>query len=64
MRKTSSQIIAAVHDPAKGLHKAGVMDQVALRELDQLCLSPVEPLGPEPFKRIRVGTRRPDIAGN
>ncbi len=64
MRKTRSQIIAAVHDPAKGLHKAGVMDQVALRELDQLCLPPVEPLAPEPFKRIRVGTRRPDIAGN
>ena len=64
MRKTRSQIIAAVHDPAKGLQKAGVMDQVALRELHQLCLPPVEPLAPEPFKRIRVGTRRPDIAGN
>ena len=55
--------LAAVHDTAKGLHKAGVMDQVALRELDQLCLPPVEPLAPEQVKRIRVG-RRPDIAGN
>ena len=64
MRKTRSQIIAAVHDPAKGLHKAGVMDQVALRKLDQLCLPPVEPLASDPFKRIRVGTRRQDIAGN
>jgi putative transcriptional regulator len=64
MRKTRSPILAAVHDSAKGLHKAGVMDQVALRKLDQLCLPPVEPLAPEQFKRIRVGTRRPDIAGN
>ena len=26
------------------LHKAGVMDQVTLREIDRLCLQPVDPL--------------------
>lgn len=30
MRKTQSPILAAVHDTAKGLHKAGVMDQITL----------------------------------
>ena len=38
MRKTKSAILEAVHETAMGLHNAGVMDQVALREFDQLCL--------------------------
>ncbi len=46
MRKTKSAILKAVHETARGLHKAGVMDQVTLREFDRLCLPPVEPLEP------------------
>ena len=46
MRKTKSAILEAVHETAMGLHKAGVMDQVTLREFDRLCLPPVEPLEP------------------
>lgn len=53
MRKTKSPILEAVHDTAKGLHKAGVMDQVTLREFDRLCLPPVEPLQPDEIKKIR-----------
>jgi putative transcriptional regulator len=53
MRKTKSPILAAVHEAATGLHKAGVMDQVTLREFDQMCLPPVEPLKPREIKRIR-----------
>ncbi len=30
MRKTKSTILEAVHDTAKGLHRAGAMDQVTL----------------------------------
>jgi putative transcriptional regulator len=57
MRKTRSPILATVHETAKGLHKAGVMNQVTLREFDRLCLPPVEPLGPEQIKRIRENSR-------
>ncbi|MFZ5493404.1 MAG: helix-turn-helix domain-containing protein [Pseudomonadota bacterium] len=53
MPKTKSPILEAVHETAKGLHKAGVMDQVTLREFDQQCLPPVEPLQPEEIKKIR-----------
>lgn len=53
MRKTKSPILEAVHETAKGMHKAGVMDQVTLREFDRLCLPPVEPLQPEEIKKIR-----------
>jgi putative transcriptional regulator len=38
MRKTKSAILEAVHETAKGLHKAGVIDLVTLRELDRLRL--------------------------
>lgn len=47
MRKTKSPILDAVHDTAKGLYEAGVMEQSTLREFDQLCLPPIEPLQPE-----------------
>ena len=53
MRKTKSAILEAVHETAKGLHSAGVMDQVTLREFDRLCLPPVEALQPDEIKRIR-----------
>jgi putative transcriptional regulator len=53
MANQKSAILAAVDDTAKGLHQAGVMDQVTLREFDRLCLSPIEPMGPETIKQIR-----------
>jgi hypothetical protein len=34
--------LAPSSDAAKGLPKAGVMDQVTLREFDRLCLPPLE----------------------
>jgi putative transcriptional regulator len=57
MRKTKSAILEAVHQTAKGLHKAGVMDQVTLREFDRLCLPPVGPLEPNQIKKIREASR-------
>lgn len=53
MRKTKSPILQAVHETAMGLHKAGAMDQVTLRDFDRLCLPPIEPLEPEQIKKIR-----------
>ena len=37
MRKTESAILEAVHETAKGLHKAGVMDHVTLHEFERRC---------------------------
>lgn len=53
MRKKKSAILEAVHETAKGLHRAGVMDQITLREFDRLCLPPVEPLKPKEIKKLR-----------
>lgn len=57
MRKTKSAILEVVHETAKGLHKAGVMDQVTMREFDRLCLPPIEPLEPEQIRQIRDAAR-------
>jgi putative transcriptional regulator len=57
MRKTKSPLLEAIHETAKGLHKAGVMDQITLREFDRLCLPPIEPLEPEQIKHIREVSR-------
>ena len=57
MRKTKSPILEAVHETAKGLRKAGVMEQVTMREFDRLCLPPVEPLEPGQIKHIRESSR-------
>jgi putative transcriptional regulator len=53
MGKKKSAILEAVHDTAKGLHNAGVIDQVTLREFDRLCFVPIEPMEPETIKQIR-----------
>jgi putative transcriptional regulator len=53
MRKTKSTILEAVHETATGLHKAGVIDRVTLREFDRLCLPLIEPLEPIQIKQIR-----------
>ena len=47
MRKSKATNLKAVRETAQGLHKAGVMDQVTLREFDRLCLPPVDPLEPD-----------------
>jgi putative transcriptional regulator len=57
MRKTKSTILEAVHDTAKGLHQAGALDQVTLRDFDRLCLPSVAPLEPEQIKQIRETSR-------
>lgn len=57
MRKRKSSILEAVHETAAGLHQAGVLDQVTMREFDRLCLQPVEPLEPEQIKNLRENAR-------
>lgn len=57
MGKTRSPILEAVRDTTKGLNKAGVFDQVTLREFDQQRVPRVEPLEPAQIKHIRETSR-------
>ncbi len=49
-----SKILEAVHDTAKGLHKAGVLDATTMREFDALCLPPIKTYSPAQIRRLRV----------
>lgn len=55
MRKSRLPGIETLRDMASGLRKAGVLNQVTLREFDPRGLTPVEPLEPAEIKRIREG---------
>jgi putative transcriptional regulator len=50
MKKT---ILDVVHESARDLHDAGVMDEVTLKEFDALCLPPVKVYSATQIKRIR-----------
>ena len=49
----AKKILDTVHDTAKGLHKAGVMDIKTMHEFDGLCLTPVKNLSAAQIKRLR-----------
>ncbi|PZA12665.1 transcriptional regulator [Rhodopseudomonas palustris] len=52
-RKRESSILATVHKTATGLARANVIDKATMREFDELCLTPVEPMAPEEIKALR-----------
>jgi putative transcriptional regulator len=56
MRKKKSLILEAVHETAKDLCEAGLMDRVTMREFDRLCLPAIEPLDHTQIKEIREST--------
>ena len=53
MAKKRSDILDAVHEAAVDLHASGLIDKIGLREFDELCLQPVEPLPSGNIKQIR-----------
>ena len=52
-----SRLMASVHETVEGLHEAGVMDKITLRQFDELCLTPVKSLQPEEILAIRQHER-------
>lgn len=48
-----SEALAAIHEMMEGLHGAGAVDKRTLREFDEACLAPAEPLTPEEIRAIR-----------
>lgn len=50
----AKKLLETLHETAKGLHKAGVMETQTMREFDALCLPPVKKYSPTQIKRIRL----------
>lgn len=49
-----SAALAAIHEAAEGLHRAGMMDSTTMREFDQDCLTPIIELSPAAIRKIRT----------
>lgn len=46
-----------VHKTAEGLHDAGVMNEMTMREFDAMCLPPVKQYTSADIKKIRMRQR-------
>jgi putative transcriptional regulator len=57
MKKRTDSILSVVHETAKDLHKAGIMDEVTMREFDALCLPRIKAYQPQEIKQIRLRCR-------
>ena len=47
-------ILEVVHESAKGLYDAGIVDATTMHEFDALCLPPVKELTPHQIKMLRL----------
>lgn len=45
--------MAAIHETAEGLHKAGLMDKKTMREFDESCLTTIHRLTPNQIRSLR-----------
>jgi putative transcriptional regulator len=50
-------ILEVVHESAKGLHDAGLMNVETMRTFEALCLPPVRELSPRQIKNIRLHSK-------
>jgi len=57
MKSGNDSILSVVHETAKGLRGARIMNEITMREFDALCLSPVKTYQPNEIKEIRLRYR-------
>lgn len=57
MKNKRESILSVVHETAKGLRDAGIMDEKTMREFDVLCLPPVKTYQPQEIRQIRLRHR-------
>ncbi|AGA91899.1 putative transcriptional regulator [Thioflavicoccus mobilis 8321] len=48
-----SDAMAAIHETMEALQEVGAIDKQTMREFDEACLTPVEPLSPEAIRALR-----------
>jgi putative transcriptional regulator len=53
-KQYSSSLMASIHETAEGLHVAGIMNKRTMREFDDMCLTPVQPLKPKEIRAVRL----------
>ncbi len=45
---------SSVHETMEALHETGAIDKQTLREFDETCLTPVQPMSPEQIRELRL----------
>jgi len=53
-KKYRGNAFAAIHETMEALHEVGAIDKQTMREFDDACLTPVQPLSPEEIKSLRI----------
>ncbi|MCH8257081.1 MAG: helix-turn-helix domain-containing protein [Proteobacteria bacterium] len=48
-----NKILDTIHETMAGAHKAGVVDDLTMREFDALCLPPIVEYSPAAIQKIR-----------
>ena len=56
-KRYKSDALAAAHETALGLTRAGVMAKQTMRAFDEMCLTPVEEMTPEEIRELRLRER-------
>jgi putative transcriptional regulator len=49
----SDRLLKTLHETAHGLHEAGVIDAITMREFDALCLPPIKQYSAAQIRRLR-----------
>ena len=52
-RRAGSDALKVAHETAKGLFKAGAIDQTTMNDFDALCIEPVRELSPNKIRTLR-----------
>lgn len=52
-KKYKSEAMASIHETMEGLFEAGAINKKTMREFDDACLTPVEPITPVEIRSIR-----------
>lgn len=50
----TSKIKQDIHETVKDMYQAGLVDGATMRDFDELCLQPVEPLSKTAIKKLRL----------
>jgi len=52
-KQYGSDALASIHETMEALHEVGAIDKQTMREFDDTCLTPVEPLPPQAIRALR-----------
>lgn len=56
-KQYSSALMASIHETSEGLHSVDVMNKRTMREFDELCMTPAQPMKPNvvrtPLSQVR-----------